>query len=350
MPEKWHGLRDVETRYRQRYVDLIVNPEVMAVFKKRSQIIKELRSILDKKGYLEVETPMMQSIPGGAIARPFKTHHNALGIDLYLRIAPELFLKRLLVGGMEKVYEINRSFRNEGISPRHNPEFTMLEAYAAYADYQDMMDLTEEIICGVAKSVLDTQCLKYQNASLDLERPWERLGFHEAIEKYADVKLDQEKDVPALAKKLGVKFDPGMIDDAILLEIFDEKVEPSLVGPVFIVDYPARLCPLTKMKEGNPDIAERFELYLGGHEVANAYSELNHPIIQRDKFEKQIEEHFNEGEVKSIDYDYIRALEYGMPPAGGLGIGIDRLVMILTNMANIRDVILFPQMKPEPNE
>ncbi|MCH7591006.1 lysine--tRNA ligase, partial [PVC group bacterium] len=236
------------------------------------------------------------------------------------------------------------------ISPRHNPEFTMLEAYAAYADYQDMMDLTEEIICGVAESVLETQCLKYQNALLDLKRPWERLGFHEAIEKYADVKLDQEKDVPALAKKLEVKFDPGMIDDAILLEIFDEKVEPNLVGPIFIVDYPARLCPLTKIKEGHPDIAERFELYLGGQEVANAYSELNHPIIQRDKFEKQIEDHINEGEVKSIDYDYIRALEYGMPPAGGLGIGIDRLVMILTNMTNIRDVILFPQMKPEPNE
>jgi len=343
LPEKWHGLKDIETRYRQRYVDLIVNDDVKKVFEMRIKMIARIRAFLDGRGFLEVETPMMQQIPGGATAKPFKTHHEALSIDLYLRIAPELYLKRLLVGGFEKVYEINRNFRNEGISPRHNPEFTMIEAYQAYADCADMMDMTEELILDAAQHLFGKYRITHGDGELDLSPPWERIPFREAILKYSGIDYKKEKDLRKAAKDMGIDIRDAKLDEEIANKIFEKTVEPKLEKPTFIIDYPAILCPLSKKKPGEPDLTERFELFIATQELANAYSELNDPIEQKARFEEQAEA----AGSKTIDEDFVRALEYGMPPAGGLGIGIDRLAMLFANCDSIKDVIFFPQLKPE---
>jgi lysyl-tRNA synthetase, class II len=350
LPEKWHGLTDVELRYRQRYVDLIVNPEVKNVFILRTKIIQAIKNFLNARGYLEVETPMMQSIPGGATAKPFKTHHNALDMDLYLRIAPELYLKRLLVGGFERVYEVNRNFRNEGISTRHNPEFTMLEFYTAYADYNFLMDMTELMISKVASEVLGTTEVKYESHTINLAPPWKRITYIDSLRQAGvpdDVLADAVK-AKEYAKKLGANFKGGEPFGKILNEIFENLVEPNLVNPTFITDYPTDISPLSKKCEDNPDFAERFELFIVGRELANAFSELNDPIDQKLRLQKQVSEReAGDEEAHQMDDDFIRALEYGMPPAAGEGIGIDRLVMLLTGSSSIRDVILFPQMKKE---
>jgi len=346
LPEKWHGLKDVETRLRQRYVDLVMSDESKNTFITRSKIVSYIRRFLDEKAFLEVETPMIQSIPGGAAGKPFKTYHEALGIDLYLRIAPELFLKRLLVGGLDKVYEINRNFRNEGISVRHNPEFTMLEVYEAYSDCEGMMKLTEDLVKGLAKDVLGHTELEYQGKKIDLSK-WERVSFAELMkEQFGITPADKPNDWLKKLKSKGIEIDGKDISRTQLINIVGELVEPKAGNhPVFVVDMFREMCPLAKTKPGNPELTDRFELYMGGMEIANAYSELNDPIEQRKRFEDEFA-----GKVKgkgAIDEDFVRALEYGMPPAGGLGIGIDRLVMILTNSSTIRDVILFPQLKPE---
>ncbi|MBI5144329.1 MAG: lysine--tRNA ligase [Candidatus Omnitrophica bacterium] len=343
LPEKWHGLKDVETRYRQRYVDLVMNEDVKNVFIIRSKIITEIRKSLDEKGFLEVETPMMQPIPGGAVGRPFKTRHEALGIDLYFRIAPELYLKRLLVGGFDKVYEINRNFRNEGISTRHNPEFTMLEVYEAYSDCGGMMRLTEELISRLAKGIFGKTQFEYQGRAIDLSK-WERFSFADLMKEQFGITPDEKPDewIKKLKKK-GVEIEGKVLSRTQLINIVGELVEPKAHHhPIFVVDLFKELCPLAKTKKDNPLLTDRFELYIAGMEIANAYSELNDPIEQKKRFEDE-----SKGQTRNIDEDFIRALEYGMPPAGGLGIGIDRLVMILTNSPSIRDVILFPQLKPE---
>ena len=345
LPEKGHGLKDIETRYRQRYVDLIVNEEVKKVFELRIKMIARIRAFLDGKGFLEVETPMMQPMPGGATAKPFKTHHEALGIDLYMRIAPELYLKRLLVGGFERVYEINRNFRNEGISPRHNPEFTMIEVYQAYADCADMIDLTEELILDAAQALFGKYKIAHGEGEIDLSPPWERIPFREAILKYSGIDYKKEKDLRKTAKDMGLDVRDAKLDEEVANKIFEKTVEPKLLKPTFIIDYPAILCPLSKKKPGEPDLTERFELFISGQELANAYSELNDPIEQKSRFEEQAAQP-GEG-LKTIDEDFVRALEYGMPPAGGLGIGIDRLAMLFANCDSIKDVIFFPQLKPE---
>lgn len=349
LPEKWHGLKDVELRYRQRYVDLIVNPEVKDVFITRSRIIRAIRNYLDKLGFLEVETPMMHPIPGGAAARPFITHHNTLDMDLYLRIAPELYLKRLLVGGLEQVYEINRNFRNEGISTKHNPEFTMLELYKAYADYNDIMELTENLIATVAQEVLGTMVIEYEGEKIDLTPPWTRIPMLEAIKKETGLDFTQIKsDAEAIdaARKIGLNVEDGTARGTIINEVFEEYVEPKLIQPTFITDYPLEISPLAKKKKDQPEYTDRFEAFIYGREMANAFSELNDPIDQEQRFRKQVEQRAKgDDEAHRMDEDYINALEYGMPPAGGLGIGIDRLVMLLTNSSSIRDVLLFPQMK-----
>jgi lysyl-tRNA synthetase class 2 len=350
LPEKWHGLTDVELRYRQRYVDLIVNPEVKSVFILRTKIVQAIRNFLNARGYLEVETPMMQSIPGGATAKPFKTHHNALDMDLYLRIAPELYLKRLLVGGFERVYEINRNFRNEGISTRHNPEFTMLEFYTAYADYRYLMDLTEQMISAVAQEVLGTTDVEYEGYKISLAPPWKRLAYIDSLRQAGvpdDVLTDAVK-AREYAAKLGANLKGGEPFGKILNEIFEALVEPKLIQPTFITDYPTDISPLSKKRDDNPDYVERFELFIVGRELANAFSELNDPVDQKERFQKQVSEReAGDEEAHQMDDDFIRALEYGMPPAAGEGIGIDRLVMLLTGSSSIRDVILFPQMKKE---
>ena len=349
LPEKWHGLKDVELRYRQRYVDLIVNPEVKDVFITRSRIIKAIRNYLDNKGFLEVETPMMHPIPGGAAARPFITHHNTLDMDLYLRIAPELYLKRLLVGGLERVYEINRNFRNEGISTKHNPEFTMLELYQAYADYNDMMDLTEELIATAAKEVLGTSMVEYEGRQIDLTPPWPRIPMLDAIKQYTGLDFLQAQDDAGAAKaarELGLEIEEGVSRGTIINEVFEAFVEPKLIQPTFITDYPIEISPLAKRKKEDPRYTDRFELFIYAREMANAFSELNDPIDQEQRFRQQVEQRASgNDEAHRMDEDYINALEYGMPPAGGLGIGIDRLIMLLTNSLSIRDVLLFPQMK-----
>ncbi len=339
LPEKWHGLKDVETRFRQRYVDLIVNEDVKKIFKTRSNIVSKIREILDKKDFLEVETPMMQPLAGGAAGKPFKTHHEALHRDLYLRIAPELYLKRLLVGGFEKVYEINRSFRNEGISVRHNPEFTMLEVYEAFSDCEGMMRLAEDIIRKTAKAVLGKEKIEYQGKIIDLTK-WESVSFARLMEEnFGILPKDGEKTWAKKLKQKGIKLEKDEVSRTQLINIIGELVEPKAHDhPVFVIDMFKELCPLAKTKKDNPELTDRFELYMGGIEIANAYSELNDPIEQRKRFEEAGGE---------IDEDFVRALEYGMPPAGGLGIGIDRLVMLFTNSANIREVILFPQLKAE---
>lgn len=344
LPEKWHGLKDIETRYRQRYVDLIVNKEVKEVFELRSRMISRIRAFLDERGFLEVETPMMQPLAGGATAMPFKTHHEALDIDLYLRIAPELYLKRLLVGGFERVYEINRNFRNEGLSCRHNPEFTMMEVYAAYADYEDMIILTETLISDLARHLFGRCVIARKDGEINLSVPWRRLDFRAALIKYAGIDYMAEGNLGKAASDIGVEVKDAGTNEEIANKIFEKKVEPSLVEPTFIVDYPAGLCPLSKRKTSDPAVAERFELFIGGQELANAYSELNDPIEQKERFNEQLKA---DAGIKTIDEDFVRALEYGMPPAGGLGIGIDRLAMLLANCDSIKDVILFPQLKPE---
>jgi len=350
LPEKWHGLKDIELRYRQRYVDLIVNPQVKEVFQKRSAIIKAIRDFLDREGFIEVETPMMHPIPGGAAAKPFKTHHIALGIDLYLRIAPELYLKRLLVGGYERVYELNKNFRNEGISTKHNPEFTMLEFYIAYKDYRFLMDFTERLITEVAQKVCGSLKVPYGKYEVDLSPPWKRLVWREALlEKgVPEEVLINEGFARKWALSKGIELKEGLTHGKVLDEIFKEFVEPDLIQPTFIIDYPVELSPLAKRKKEEPELVERFELFVVGREIANAFSELNDPIDQKERFLKQVEARMRgDEEAHQMDEDFIRALEYGMPPAAGEGIGIDRLVMLLTNSQSIRDVILFPQLKPE---
>jgi lysyl-tRNA synthetase class 2 len=355
LPEKWHGLTDVEIRYRQRYLDLIVNPDSRRVFETRSRIISAIRDFMTARGYLEVETPMMQPVAGGALARPFITHHNALDMDLYLRIAPELYLKRLTVGGLEKVFEINRNFRNEGISTQHNPEFTMMEFYEAYADYQMLMRMTEEMIGMVARQAIGTDQITFGDHQISLQAPFARLSLRETARDAAsrrlgrdisDADLRDRATVAGLASALGIEVDPGSGPGKITTEIFERLCEDRLIQPTFVYDMPTEVSPLSKQKPDDPDTVERFELYIGGFEVANAFSELNDPAEQRRRFEAQLE-HRASGDLEAhaMDEDYIRALEYGLPPTGGEGVGIDRLVMLLTNSLSIRDVILFPLMR-----
>jgi lysyl-tRNA synthetase class 2 len=342
-PEKWHGLADIDLRYRQRYVDLWANPEVMERFKRRSAIIRTVREFLTGKGFMEVETPMMQTIAGGAAAKPFITHHNTLDLDLFLRIAPELFLKRLLVGGMEKVFEINRNFRNEGLSTRHNPEFTMLELYQAYADYNVMMDLTEELICLLVDKFCEGGKAQFGETEVDFARPWRRATYAELLKEYGGCEIGDIGSVRAKATQLGIEH-TNMDDAVVINEVFEATVEENLVNPTFVKDYPAALCPLTKRKKNAPDIAERFELYIAGMELANAYTELNDPVVQEENFRHQLRGQHET--MATMDEDFVTALKYGMPSAGGLGIGIDRLVMVLTGATSIRDVVLFPLLKP----
>jgi lysyl-tRNA synthetase class 2 len=348
LPEKWHGLKDVELRYRQRYLDLIANEEVGKVFKMRSQIIKGLRNFLDERSFLEVETPMMHDIPGGAAGRPFKTHHNEYDRDLFLRIAPELYLKRLLVAGLDRVYEINRSFRNEGVSTRHNPEFTMLEVYWAYADYQDMMRLCEEMLSSIAKDTLGDTKFVYQGNKIDLAPPWAKRSFADLVkEKFGILASDDPETMLKKLQAKGFAKDRGRLSRSQITKIIEEILEEDMsLNPTFVTDYFTSLCPLAKTKKDNPLISERFELYVAGLEIGNAYSELNDPIEQKRRFEEEIRE-LDPGERKAVDQDYVLALEHGMPPAGGLGIGIDRLIMLFTDQASIRDVILFPLLRPE---
>ena len=350
LPEKWHGLKDVETRYRQRYVDLVVNPETREIFRLRSRIVSALRAFLDARGFLEVETPMMQPIPGGAIARPFRTHHNALGMDLYLRIAPELYLKRLLVGGFERVYEINRSFRNEGISTQHNPEFTMLEFYQAYADYTDLMELTEALFVELAESLKGGLGLTWGEHAIDLTPPWRRLPFFEGLSAALGVGVTPATDAAVVARAArarGLARGDGPVWK-LWKEVFEALIEPTLVQPTFVVDFPVELSPLARKSRTNPLLVDRFELFIGRRELANAYSELNDPVDQLQRFREQGElQARGDDEAHWLDEDYVRALEHGMPPAAGEGIGIDRLVMLFADQPSIREVILFPQLRPE---
>ena len=349
LPEKWHGLKDVETRYRQRYVDLMVNPEVREVFRNRSRIVGLVRGFLERKGFLEVETPMMQPMAGGAAAKPFVTHHNALDLDLYLRVAPELFLKRLLVGGFDRVFELNRNFRNEGLSTRHNPEFTMLEFYQAYADYEDLMELTEELFVMLAGEIRGSLRIPCGGGEVNLERPWQRLSVAAGVARHGGVEesaLDTLEGVRAVADRHGLKLDPGLGRGKLLVEVFEHLVEPHLVQPTFVVGYPLEVSPLARRNDENPSLVDRFELFIGGRELANAFSELNDPDDQRRRFEEQAAaRRAGDDTACEVDEDYVRALEYAMPPAAGEGIGIDRLVMLLTDSPSIRDVILFPLLR-----
>jgi lysyl-tRNA synthetase, class II len=354
LPEKWHGLKDVELRYRQRYVDLIVNEEVRNTFIRRSRIISTMRELLNQWGFLEMETPIMQTIAGGALARPFVTHHNALDMKLYLRIATELHLKRLLVGGLDKVYEIGRIFRNEGISTIHNPEFTSMEIYQNYADYEDMMEITENLIYEIAKKVLGTGIITFQGKELDLTPPWPRESMIDMVRKYAGVDFSQIPDDQAAfeaARKAGLELDKGMPWGEILYLFFEEFCEEQLLEPVFVTGFPIQVSPLAKKMESDPRLTLRFEAFISGWEIANAFTELNDPIDQRERFEQQLtKREAGDDEAHVMDDDFINALEYGMPPAGGLGIGIDRMVMLLTDNISIRDVILFPTLKPRPQD
>lgn len=350
LPEKWHGLQDVELRYRQRYVDLLVNPEVKRVFVLRSRIIREIRCFLEEKGFLEVETPMMHTIPGGANARPFVTQHHALDLQLYLRIAPELYLKRLIVGGLEKVYEIGRVFRNEGLSTRHNPEFTMLELYQAYADYRDMMQITEELIVHLAQKILGSLQLTYQGTVIDLTPPWSSLTMQEAVKKYTGIDYATWPSAAAArqsARDLGVSVAAEATKGMVLNELFEAKVEENLIQPTFILDYPWEISPLAKRKKADPNFTDRFEVFITAREFGNAFSELNDPVDQRQRFVKQMEQRQQgDQEAQRLDEDFMAALEIGMPPTGGLGLGLDRLIMLLTDSPSIRDVILFPTLRP----
>jgi lysyl-tRNA synthetase class 2 len=352
LPEKYHGLTDVETRYRQRYLDLMVNPQVREVFVRRAAIISLMRQFFEARGFLEVETPMMQPIPGGATARPFVTHHQALDMTLYLRIAPELYLKRLVIGGFDRVFEINRNFRNEGLSIQHNPEFTMLEFYQAYATYEDLMVLTEELICHVAREVLGTLRLACQGAEIDLTPPWRRLDLRESLTSIGGIPPEVVRNRQALvelALKEGVSLRPGEGYGRALTKLFDLKVEAQLQQPTFILGYPRETSPLSRVSDADPEVVDRFELFINGREMANAFSELNDPLDQRQRFEAQLAAHAagDEEMPHALDEDFVTALEQGMPPTAGEGIGIDRLVMLLTDSPSIRDVILFPLLRPE---
>jgi lysyl-tRNA synthetase, class II len=351
MPEKWHGLTDVEIRYRQRYADLLANAEVRQTFIRRSRLMQEIRHYMTNRDFLEVETPMMHPVAGGAAARPFITHHNALDLDLYLRIAPELYLKRLLVGGFDKVFEINRNFRNEGLSIKHNPEFTMMEVYEAYGDMRSMLELTEDLLCTVTASVFPDLQVVYQGETLDFSRPWKRLPMLEAVRQITgqpDLSFASPREqAVAAGKAVGIVADPGESTAKILVRIFEEKVEHTLRNPTFVVGYPKETSPLAKGNADDPTMVDRFELFIFGREIANAFSELNDPEEQRRRFEDQLSQRARgDDEAHQMDHDYVNALRYGMPPAGGLGIGIDRVAMLLTDSASIRDVILFPTMRP----
>lgn len=350
LPEKWHGLKDVETRYRQRYVDLIVNPEVRDTFVKRSQIIRSVREVLNSHDFLEVETPILNTIAGGAAARPFISYHNALDMQVYMRIAPELYLKRLIVGGMDRVYEMGRVFRNEGIDNRHNPEFTSVEIYQAFADYRDMMDLTEEVVVKTAEKVLGTTTINYEGTAIELASPWKRMSMIEAVKEYSGKDFTNVTDLEearAIAKELNVAVEPSFGIGKIINACFEEYVEDKLIQPTFITGHPKEISPLAKSNPENPEITDRFEAYIYGRELCNGFTELNDPIDQKERFLKQVEERANgDEEANMMDEDFVNALEYGLPPTGGLGIGIDRLVMFLTNSSTIRDVLFFPTMKP----
>ena len=352
LPDKYHGLSDQETRYRQRYVDLIANPEVRETFQIRSKVIAFIRSFLDRHGFMEVETPMLHPIPGGATARPFATHHNALDMPMFMRIAPELYLKRLTVGGFEKVYEINRNFRNEGLSTRHNPEFTMLEFYWAYADYRDAMDLTEQLLRELSQDVLGTTVIPCGDETVDFSADFARLSVTEAILEHNPnlqvSDLETRESAAAVLQELGVEVKEGWGLGRIHMEIFEETAEHKLIQPTFITEYPTEVSPLARRNDDNPDITDRFEFFVGGRELANGFSELNDAEDQAERFRAQVaEKDAGDDEAMHFDHDYVRALEYGLPPTAGEGIGIDRLVMLLTNAASIRDVILFPHMRPE---
>ncbi len=354
LPDKFHGLTDQELKYRQRYVDLIMNEDTRLVFVQRTRIIQGLRNFLLARRYLEVETPMMQPIPGGAAARPFVTHHNALDLQLYLRIAPELYLKRLVVGGFEKVFEINRNFRNEGISTRHNPEFTMLEFYAAYTDHLYLMGFIEQMLASAAQDALGTSKITYQGTEIDLSKPYDRLTITGAISKYHpeydDVLLTNRDALTAKMHELGISYKPGDGLGGLQLSFFEHTTEQLLIQPTYILDYPAEVSPLARRSDKNPEVTERFELYIAGRELANGFSELNDPEDQAARFQAQAQQkEAGDAEAMHYDADYIRALEYGLPPTGGAGIGVDRLVMLLTDSPSIRDVILFPHMRPEAN-
>ena len=351
LPEKFHGLKDPDARYRQRYLDLIVNPDVKATFIQRSKIIAAIRRFLDNRDFLEVDTPILNTIPGGATARPFITHHNTLDIDMYLRIAPELYLKRLIVGGLERVYELGRMFRNEGMSIKHNPEFSMMEVYQAYTDYHGMMELAESLISTVAREVLGTMKIEYQGQDIDLTPPWTRITMTEAVLKYAgmdfdEIKTDEEAINAAKAKGMDIEGNPARGE--VLSMMFEEFAEPNLIQPTFVIDYPVEVSPLTKRKPDKPELTERFELFITGREFGNAYSELNDPIDQKERFLEQVKKReAGDEEANMMDEDFLLALEHGLPPTGGLGIGIDRLVMLLTDSFSIKDVLLFPTMKPK---
>lgn len=352
LPEKFHGLQDTDTRYRRRYLDMIMNPEVKETFIKRSRIITSMRRCLDQLDFIEVETPVLGTIAGGASARPFTTHHNTLDLDMYLRIAPELYLKRLIVGGMDRVYEIGRQFRNEGMDIKHNPEFTTIELYQAYTDYHGMMDITEELIRGAAQDACGTQVVNYQGTEIDLSKPFARLTMEEAVKQYAGVDFSaftgDDQQAVAACKKAGFAYDKNKATWGDILNLFfEETVEEKLVQPTFIMDYPVEVSPLTKKKPSNPALTERFELFITSREIANAYSELNDPIDQMERFKAQMAlRDAGDDEANMLDSDFVTALEYGMPPTGGMGMGIDRLVMLLTDSYSIRDVLLFPTMKP----
>jgi len=350
LPEKYHGLTDTETRYRKRYLDMVANPEVMETFRKRAEMISAMRGFLTDKGYLEVETPMMHAIPGGATARPFVTHHNTYDRDLYLRVAPELYLKRLIVGGFHGVFEINRNFRNEGVDARHNPEFTMMELYIAYQDYMSLMDETEDLFVHMVEQTLGSTSFEYQGDTIEVKRPWKRLTLFDAIREYGGIDLEplrEDREAAAnLAKSIGVSVEDHMGYGKIVDEVMSEKVQPNLIQPTFLYDYPLEISPLAKRKRDDPGLTERFQGFIGRLELCNAFSELNDPIDQRARFEDQLKQRERgDDEAQHLDEDYIEALEVGMPPTAGIGIGVDRLAMLLTDSASIRDVIIFPQLR-----
>lgn len=351
LPEKWHGLTDVDLRYRQRYLDLIVNPQVQDTFIKRTKIVSYIRRYLDERGFLEVHTPVLSTLAGGAHARPFVTHHNALDIDVYMRIATELYLKRLIVGGLERVYEIGPDFRNEGIDTKHNPEFYMLEVYQAYGDYNTMMTLVEELVSGCAQEVMGTMKISGEGHTVDLTPPWKRLKVWDGIEQWAGIKqadLRDDKDAAEIAKKLELKMDKGITKGSVIDKLLDEYVEPKLIEPTFLIDYPVEISPLAKRMDSDPSLTYRFEPFVLTRELGNAFSELNDPIDQKERFLAQVrEKQMGDEEAHPYDEDFINALEHGMPPTGGLGIGIERLVMLLTGIDSIRDVILFPMLRPK---
>ena len=348
LPEKWHGLHDIDMRYRQRYLDLIANPEVKETFRVRSQVIAAIREFLNQRGFLEVETPVLQPSAGGALARPFITHHHTLDQDFYLRIALELHLKRLIIGGFDKVYELGRTFRNEGISTKHNPEFTMLESYQAYADYNDVMNMLEEMVSEIVRQITGEYKVKFGDNTIDFTPPWPRSRLHQAIIKYCGIDFNNFPDADSLRaemQKLEIEVDPKKDRGRLIDELISTFVEPNIIQPTFIFDYPLEMSPLAKRKPDDENLVERFEALAGGMEIANAFTELNDPIEQRRRFKRQLEGRYKEAEVETIDEDFLLALEYGMPPTGGLGVGIDRLVMLLTNQQSIREVILFPQLR-----